>query len=123
MIASLVDGEADAIWTTLTLSSVRGSAVDFLMPLAVDKYSIFTPTFGIEEMAWTTYIQPLSHMLWISMFFVAVVMAAVIRWAEWRKTDAKENNLELFDVFKVLDFLAYLMTTVTTFVSGFINLT
>ena len=55
MVRTLLLGEADMAFTSVTLTSERFEAVDYLIPMAPETPAVFVHRMGEEKLAWQDY--------------------------------------------------------------------
>lgn len=94
MVSNLLDNSADIIVGSLTMTSTRFEAVDYLIPIGMETYAIFIKAVDNEDISWQTYGKPLKRYTWMALVLLAVVFASFIFIIDKRKeslTKAKQQ--------------------------------
>ena len=65
-LSSLVEGKADIIVTSLTVTPGRSKVVSFLPAIGTESYALFTNRITEEKFFWNSYIDPFTFELWMT---------------------------------------------------------
>ena len=59
-------------------TGTRGQALDILPTIENVKGGLFIKPIGTEEVSWKTFLNPLSHTLWVTLLIIAVVISCLL---------------------------------------------
>jgi hypothetical protein len=79
MVRNLLDGSADFVSSSVTITDIRSTIMDFLPPLGSARDAIYTRSSGSsEDLSWGTYAGPFTMELWFVLVAVAFGNATTI---------------------------------------------
>ena len=79
MIKDIYEGNADLISAILTFSRPRVDFVQFLPPMFTFNEALVMGRQPLQDIEWTTFLKPFQLYLWLSLFGVAIIIAAWIQ--------------------------------------------
>lgn len=79
MVSTLLKGEADLALVSLTMTELRATAVDFLLPVGLETAAIFIRKATLEEYDWIVFVELLATPLWATLLLGAAASAAVLK--------------------------------------------
>ncbi len=75
MMSNLVDGSAELVMTSYSMTLLRSGFVDYLPVISSGKYSIAIRSQAIPVPSWTTFFNPFRIDLWIVLVIVSLFLA------------------------------------------------
>ncbi len=101
MIRTLLMGEADFISASLTMSTIRLSAINYLLPVGSETSGMIIKKDGLEEYSWLTFFVPLQNIVWYFLLANCIVLVLFMRLIEthYACNQIEKPNWSLFGTF------------------------
>ncbi len=78
MISNLIDGSADLIATSLTVTFERAKFIDYLPPISPQIGALYIKNEMANEIDYFVFLDPFSTLLWIAIFVTSFALAVFL---------------------------------------------
>ncbi len=101
MIRTLLKGEADFISASLTMTTIRLTAINYLLPAGSETSGMIIKKDGLEEYSWLTFFLPLQNIVWYFLLVNCITLVVFMRLIETHYTckEMEEHHWSLFGTF------------------------
>ena len=79
MLGNLLRGEADLIVASVTQTTKRFQAVDFLLPMGTETPAFYMARQGYERKEWLSFLYPLRPQVWMLLFLNALLLMLALK--------------------------------------------